>query len=174
MKKYSCLTKIGLLFLFLIISGCSFRYTPKLYPIKPGAVPDFRSRATVDVVNPVQDSEVIHLGTVGSGIHHGSLGEIGDAIIVVMKNEAVKKGVNFESGAKKKMSVTVLETNVYKKPFAAVWCKIVAKVETGSGYSEMLQVENASGLPDRACDGAITIMATSILNDEEVIEYLSK
>ncbi len=53
-------------------------------------------------------------------------------------------------------------------------CKVSLKVETGEGYSQTYEESNKAMMPPGACDKAMTSVISSLMKDQNILDYLQK
>ena len=151
--------KILILLLISLIAGCAT--TPRPFPMKPNMVSDFHINQSITIKNTAS-SEVFIKWT--------------NATIDFLAKELEAKGATVVDNATRVLKVRI--TKISQNAFWAYWackCIIILTVETGDGYKKEFTVGNVSGLNlQRACDFCITKAVATILNDKEILRYISK
>ncbi len=159
---------------FIVLSGCTTHYIPGPYPIKKGAIPDFTSSSPVGVVNALQgNSKQVVIGVADGRKYVGDLYEYTEAAVNLLQVELGEKNVPILSSAKKTLRLEVIKASLFYESFIYK-TNIALKVETDKGYIREYNVVNSSGIDDRSIDGAITKAVTSMLNDNNIIDYIKK
>ena len=156
------------------IIGCTHRYTPKQYPLKPGMAPEFSGGHPISLIN-VQEStdEVLICKTEFNEKLFGNLQEWTDSVIGLLRSELEKRDIVPTEDADKQLRISVTQAKVETTVFT-IRCFIYLKVETGDGYEKEIEINSGSfaGIYERACDGAVTRAVAAILNDDTILAYL--
>lgn len=162
---------VGLL-LLVILAGCTHKYVPEEYPIKPGMVPEFKGNQEITIINAQGSSEEVLIGSQGFHKWYGDLQKWTSTAIGVLKTELANQGIPVSDNAEKKLKLAVTNVNIYFE-FFTIRCVLNLKVETGDGYSREFKGDNASPATlYRACAGAVTRAVAAMLNDDTIIAYL--
>ena len=167
------LWKMVILIMLLIVAfGCTQRYVPKQYPIRPDMVPEFRGSQTVTIINAQASSEEVLIGSQGMYKWMADLQKWTDTAVGLLKTELEKRGIPVTAGAHKELRLAITRANLFWGA-ATIRCILYLNVETGDGYTREFQGNNASGWTlYRACDGAVTRAVTAMLNDDKILGYL--
>ncbi len=164
---------IFLCMVLVLIFGCTIHYVPKQYPINEGAIPYFTLSSPVHVVNDLQgQSRQLVIGT-DPYTFVGDLSEYTETAMNLLKSELDKKNIKNSNTAKKIIHLEIIKASLHLRGFINQ-TYIALKVETGKGYAREYHVINSSGLFDKSIDSTIAKAVTSMLNDQKIIEYLTK
>ena len=164
---------VALLTLLALFTGCTHYYVPREYPIKPEMVPEFSGSGAITVINGYTAPKVLFIGSQGAHTWKGDMKQWTDTAVGLLKSELEKRGFNTMQGASKELRLIVTHANLYWG-FAAIRCILFIKVETGDGYANEYEGNNASGWTlYRACDGAVTRAIAAVLKDEKILAYLN-
>ena len=89
-----------------------------------------------------------------------------------LRNRIFEERMQALENAQKELKLTVTQARLYWG-FSAIRCIVYLKVETGDGYSNEFEGNNASPATlYRACDGAITRAVAAMLNDDMILNYI--
>ncbi len=172
-RIYKFIILFGMWILLVVSLGCMKPYVPQKYPIEKGATPNFTSSKPIAIFNAIKDTpkEVV----IGYDIYKGDLSAYTQTAVQVLKDELDKKNIRVVDEATKKLKLEVTKVSLFQ-PYMDVWrSTVVLKAETGLGYSKEYEgINNAYLLYTRSLDGAITRAVTAMLNDTNIINYISK
>jgi hypothetical protein len=158
--------------MLIFFVGCTHYYAPRQYPVRPEMVPEFSGSEAVTVVNGYTSPKDLIIGSQGAHTWRGDMQKWTATAVGLLQSELGKRGFNVTGGAPKELKLTITRANVYWG-FAAIRCILSLKVETGHGYTQEYEGNNASGWTlYRACDGAVTKAVAAILKDKEILAYL--
>jgi hypothetical protein len=165
---------MALLVLSALFMGCTHYYAPRQYPIKPEMIPEFSGSGAVSVINGYAAPKVLLIGSQGAHTYKGDMQKWTETAVGLLESELEKRGFNTMQEAAKKLKLVVTRANLYWG-FAAIRCILYLEVETGDGYANEYEGNNASGWTlYRACDGAVTRAIAAMLKDEKILTYLNR
>lgn len=173
MKRLFCL---AVLVAFVLGIGCvrAVHYVPKEYPVHPEAVSKFEGSQAVHVVNVTPDRGEILLGCDSGVVNYmADLRKWTDTAASLLKTELQKKGCTIGGeDAQKDLKLAITDGSVV---IGFIFdCTLEFRVETGEGYIGNYKARNKGFTYTRAFDGVITRGVIAILNDSNIIEYITK
>jgi hypothetical protein len=166
---------ILLAFLSLSLCACiSHTYIPDIEALN--SIPEFSSTHHLSVQNAqVSAADVIVLRSWQSK-WHADLQACTEALRSKIEGALASRGLTIEAGAPKSLRVSVekLET---EKGFATIITEAVLSAETSSGYSAKYRGRGkavmAGSIP-KQCDDALRRAAQEMLNDPEIVAFLTR
>jgi hypothetical protein len=163
---------IILLIVFALPVGCSHYYVPKQFPVKAGTVPDFTGNKSIHIVNAQETSKIRLIGSQGMHKWLGDMQLWTDTAVGVLKSELENRKIQVSDTAAKTIKLKVTHANVYWG-FATIRCILEMEAETSKGYRKTFEGNNTSAWTlYRACDGAVTMAITAMLNDDEILRFI--
>lgn len=163
---------IILLFLFTLPAACTHYYVPNQYPVKPGMVPDFTGQKSIRIINAQETSNVQLFYLAGFHKYLGDMRLWTDTAVGLLQSELGKRNIQVTNTAAKTIKLKITHANVYQG-FASFRCILALEVETSTGYKKTFEGNNTSPWTAyRACDGAVTLAVTAMLNDNEILRFI--
>ncbi|NVM20743.1 MAG: hypothetical protein HWN68_03050 [Desulfobacterales bacterium] len=163
-----------ILILLITCSGCSTRYVPQPYPIKPEMVPNLSAAQAVAIVNVQTDTKFkVPIGP--DGHMKGNLREWTDTAVEVLKTELKKNDITISEDAPKVLKLSVTKVYMFCGTMWNARCILYLKVETGDGYAKEFEGNNFSleGFKG-ASPFAVTKAVAAMLNNDKILSYLKK
>jgi hypothetical protein len=167
--------KIAKLFLIgvslLCFSGCSFfHYKPSdSHPFEE--IQEFSSKNSVTLING-QSTEKGRF----FGLRYANFNAWTDVAISIAERELTKRGLSVVKDAPKTLIMSIESANSGTGPIT-ITSQIVMLVKTSDGYSATYTGEDRSviiGLPHRQMSTALMRVVANMLNDPQIISFLTK
>jgi hypothetical protein len=175
MKREKQFKSYGAMVLFICILasfGCSHHYTPKQYPIKTDMVQELNLNQAVSVVNNQHSENMVLMGAQGFHKWLGNMHLWTEVAAELLRSELINRGSTVTSDAPKELKLAITRVNLFWGAWA-IRCILSLRVETGDGYIQEFEGNNASPATlYRACDGAVTKAVAALLNDDQIRQYL--
>ncbi|MBW1849278.1 MAG: hypothetical protein JRJ27_19605 [Deltaproteobacteria bacterium] len=171
--SYAGVSKIILLlFIFSLPSACSHYYVPKQHPVKAGMVPDFTGQKSIHIINAHETSNIKLFYVAGFHKYLGDMQLWTDTAVGVLRSELEIRNIPVKDTASKTITLKIAHANAYQG-FASIRCIVTLEVETSEGHRKTFEGNNTSPWTLwRACDGAVTLAVTAMLNDDEILRFL--
>lgn len=170
---YSQWKKTLIFFLLMVFCGCTHHYVPREYPINPVMVPEFSVSQPVSLINVQTDNKTIRIHKYFGHKWTGNLTEWTGTAVSLLNTELQKRGISISEDASKVLKLSITQAEIIQGAWA-IRCILNLKVETGDGYTADFEGNNASPATlYRAIDGAITRAVTALLNDDNILKYLT-
>ena len=164
--------KIFLVFILILLSSCTHHYVPNQFPVKPGMAPDFSSNKNIRVVNAHDTADVKLFYAAGFHKYMGDMRLWTDTAVNVLRNELEIRNVPVSDGAAKTIKLKITHASAYQG-FATIRCIVTLEVEMSDGRRKTFEGNNTSPWTlYRACDGAVTLAVTAMLNDNEILRFI--
>ena len=164
-----------MLILLITCSGCSPRFVPQPYPMKPEMVPELSASQPVTIVN-AQRRKSFKVPIGPDDNMKGNLRKWTDTAVEVLKTELKKNDIVISEDAPKVLNLAI--TKVYMFSESVMWnarCVLYLKVETGDGYSKEFEGNSFSLDGYRGASPlAVTKAVAAMLNDDNILGYLKK
>jgi hypothetical protein len=158
--------------------GCTSHHVPKPGAVEFSGLPRTGNQLRVKIVNDQNNSTEITVGRYAAGTLVGDLRTWTGSAVELAKGALEKQGVTVSDRSSKllKFAITDAKVDAAGVEFLAslARCKISLKVETGDGYSQTYDETNKALNPPWACDGAMTSVVRSLLQDKNILDYLTK
>ncbi len=175
MSRISCASVAKILLLLLIFSlpaACTHYYVPQQYPLKAGTVPDFTGKKAINIINAQQTSNVKLYYAQGFHKYMGDMQLWTDTAVGLLRSELENRNIQVADAASKFIKLKIIHASAYQG-FATIRCIINLEVETSTGYKKTFEGNNTSPWTlFRACDGAVTLAITAMLNDDEILRFI--
>ena len=163
---------IILIFILSVFSSCTHHYVPNQHPVKPGMAPDFSSNKSIRILNAYDASDVKLFYAAGFHKYMGDMQLWTDTAVNVLRNELEIRNLPVSDSAAKFIKLKITHASAYQG-FATIRCIVNMEVETSDGQKRTFEGNNTSPWTIyRACDGAVTLAITAMLNDNEVLRFL--
>jgi hypothetical protein len=172
---------IILVLVVLVCGGCyTIHITPDKYPVHPEEVSSFKSNdhQQVHIINNTQDEEVF-LGTNDLGMSFkGNLKDWTTVAVDLIKSEFEERGfIVAKTNINKTLRISISQAQFFETAINCR-CNLMLDVEAGNGYIKEYSGNNATSsftcYSGRAPGGAITKAITLMLNDQNIINYLTE
>ena len=178
MKKIFCLIiVISVIFPWI---GCAYHYKATMYPVPDGSVQEFRGASTISIKNFCEQTKPVKMENFLGDRTYADLVQATDIAIQVLEEELIKNGFSIDEMAEKEIKMSI-ENISYSRTYFVYFYTFRATttllVETGEGYKRRYNGYNVGGSMDKAyrtCDGSITKAVASMLNDQNIINYLTE
>lgn len=167
------LIPIGVLSGALIFGGCvsPSPYTPS--PDRPfESILEFTSQQSLSITNAQESTEEHEVSARMLADYHAWT----DVAIQIAERELGARGVQFDAGASRSLSLAVSEVR-FSVGFVKIETQIDMEVVTGDGYSAKYTGINISYMGahiHRQSDGAIMRVVVEMLNDPKIVSYLGQ
>lgn len=178
MKKQFLLS-IMILTIFSWI-GCAYHYRATMYPVPTGTVQEFSGANTVSIKNFCEQKKPFLMESALGDRYYADLVQATDIAVQVLEDELVKRGFQTAEQGQKEIKLAI-ESITYSRTYYVYFYTFRATttllVETGDGSKRRFNGYNVGGdmsLPWRSCDGSITKAVAAMLNDENIIRYLTE
>ncbi|GEM_PF-6596577 len=142
---------------------------------KMDAVIEFTAVGEVSLINnQLSSEEVLYLK--GHRDYYANYRKWTDIAILLINRELKQRGLMVVANTRKTLKVAVKDAET-EVGWIQVKTRIVMQVETGSGYTKEFIGRNHAGeaaIIPRQTDGALMRAVAAMLNDAEVIRYLTE
>ncbi len=165
------LAAIGVL-IIAVLSGCATDYVPKLdtHPMDP--IIEFVGPGSVSLINNQPTTEKVE---VFKNLVFVDYQKWTSAAIQIIERECKQRHITIDPNARKTLKIAVKEVQ-FVLGWVQVQSHVVMHVETSSGYSkEFIGRNHAIMAANRhtLLDGAMMRVVAAMLNDPEIIRYLT-
>ena len=160
--------------------GCTYHYRATMYPIPPENVQEFNGTSTLSIKNCCEQKEPFLMENLMGEKYVADLVQATDIAIQVLENTLIEKGFRIDEMGEKEIKMTIENINynrIYFYYFYIIRATTTLLVETGNGYKKRYNGYNKGGSmgpPYRSCDGSITKAVEAMLNDQNIIKYLTE
>ena len=170
-----------LILVVLVLGGCyTIHIKPDKYPIHPTGVSSFESTGyqQVHIINNTQDEEVF-LGMNDLGMSFkGNLKDWTTVAVDLIKSELEERGFTVvKTNVNKTLRIAISKVQFFETAINCR-CDLMLLVEAGNEYIQEYRGNNATSsfscYSGRAPGGAITKAVTLMLNDQNIINYLTE
>ncbi|MBW1849057.1 MAG: hypothetical protein JRJ27_18425 [Deltaproteobacteria bacterium] len=171
--SYTGVSKIILLlFVFTLPAACSHYYVPKQYPVKAGMAPDFTGNKSIHIINAQETPNMKLIATQGFHKYLGDMQLWTNTAVGLLRDELESRNIQVTDTATKTIKLKITQANAYFG-FATIRCILALEVETSEGHRKTFEGNNTSPWTLwRACDGAVTLAITAMLNDDEILRFI--
>ncbi len=175
-------------FVFLV-AGCSMTYRPRIYPIPPDLyVEEYQGRGEPITIKNEANEGVVPIekilpigpdyisGDLDFNRYYTDLRQVTDATASLLAEELSERGFSLRGDASK--SITLNVTGIYLlyeyPEYSPYQCVIETEYTTSDGHNQTVRAGQSSDHYADACNGAIVKGVVNLLNDVELIEFLTK
>jgi len=171
--SFTGISKIMLvLFICTFPAACSHYYVPNQYPVKADMVPDFTGKKSIHIINAQKTSNVKLIAAQGFHKYFGDMQLWTDTAVSLLQSELENRNIPVTDTATKTIQLRITDANAYWG-FATIRCILTLEVETSAGHKKSFEGNNTSPWTLwRACDGAVTLAITAMLNDNEILRFI--
>jgi hypothetical protein len=155
-----------------LLSGCAYEYTPKT--TKPlDEIHEFSSRNSVNLINGQPSTDRVYFFR-----HHlyGDLHKWTDAAITIADRELSKRGMTCKPDASKSLTLSIESANT-SVGWVTINSDVTMIVRASNGYTKTYSSNDFSvmmGNPRTEMDTAVTKLVAAMLNDPQLVAFLTK
>ncbi len=170
---------IFILVFLLSLTGCAIKhdYIWKEYPIASDLIPsqnNFTEGRKIRIIKGKSDNSKIFLGNVGAHQYYGSELSLTDGIADQLTKELKNMNLEINNTSEKSLEITVNSLN-FERGMWKIAATLEFTVRFGNGKSKSYTVRNSSpATVDRTYNGAVALAVIKIINDQEVLTYISE
>jgi hypothetical protein len=171
--------------LFLIIAvpfllgGCAHHHVANPYHYQISLVSEFSSTSSISLVNVQTSTKDVLFARNGPHKIFANFQRWTEAAIALTQQELVKRGMKVEEHATKTLKLSIDSAKVTDNISGMFSCDTTLKVETGDGYARTyLGQSSVFGITFHiiyvTADNSVTHAVTEMLEDPQIINYLTK
>ena len=174
----SIVKKLGVVsFCLVVLTGCvSYNYIPKPDTHKFDAIDnEFNSNKTLSLINnQPNDTPQLHFEA-GANKFYANYNKWTDVAIQVLDRELTKRDATIRENAGDYIKVSIISAEALPK-FWTFGAQMTLEAELSNGYSASYIGTTSSGWTTyfRSMDGALMRAVAAMLNDPEVVKFLSE
>lgn len=169
-----------ILIVFLLLNGCGAKnhdYVWNEYPITQERISSqvsFTKGQEIRIIKGKSNDSKMFLGNVGVHHYYGSEQSLTDGIVDQLTREMRKKRLEIKNTAEKSLEITVNSSN-FERGMWKIAATIEYTVKFGNGKTKSYTVRNSSpATVDRTYNGVVALAVIEIINDPEVLNYITE
>lgn len=156
----------------ILLSACSFTYTPDIahYPFEP--IQEFKSNNTVTLINTEKNTGEAVFFTDAGRSWSSNKHDWAEAIVKMTARELTHRGMKVKDGADHKLEMNI---DSYKITTGG-WgfrAYLSVNVTTGDGSQKRIAVDGDGGRVENAMDHAMMKLVSAMLTDPVIVKYLT-
>lgn len=167
--KYAVAFMMGIAILCTGGCGGTSYYQPNAYPV--GGIKAFSAKGSIALINGQPSGEPVPFAST----LHANLNAWTDVAVGMTENELSQRGLTVSKDAKKSLTLSITSAKT-TLPFMRVSSQIEMYVRSSGGYTATYTGKDwsvMSGDPKQQMDIALARVVAEMLNDPEIISFLS-